>query len=68
MWWFIKELTAGLVLCWKHSRQFKPRWRCEPGEVSPHARALMLGAVQGVSGPLVSGNEAQNPGGRKGEG
>jgi hypothetical protein len=53
MWCFIKEFCYGLRLCWKHWRKSKSRWRCEPGEVSPEARALMLGAVGGVSGPLI---------------
>ena len=59
MWWFIKEVVAGVALCWKQWRNSKPTWRCEPGELSPRARALMLSAVRGVSGPLVSVRAAQ---------
>ena len=63
MWWFIKELMAGLALCWKQWRNSKLTWLCEPGELSPRARALMLGAVGGVSGPLVSTKQARALGG-----
>jgi len=68
MWWFIKEFTAGLALRWKHWTHSKPIWRCEPGEVSPRARALMLGAVKGISGPLVAVRAAKARGRRHGKG
>jgi hypothetical protein len=59
MWWFIKEVVAGLALCWRQWWNSKATWRCTPEELSPRARALMLGAVAGVSGPLVNVKAAQ---------
>ena len=60
MWWFFKELFSGLYyVLWAEWRHSKPMWLCEPGEISSKGRALMLGAVGGVSGPLVNVRAAQ---------
>ena len=49
-----RQFIDGLRLRWDQWRHSKATWRCTAEELPPGAHELMLGAVGGVSGPLVS--------------
>jgi len=49
-----RQFLDGLRLRWDQWRHSKATWRCTVEELPPGAKALMLGTVGGVSGPLAS--------------
>ena len=55
-----RQFIDGLRLRWGQWRHSKATWRCTAEELPPGAHELMLGAVGGVSGPLVSVRTAQD--------